>query len=143
MLKKMVLITIVVVLYGGVSFGKVPFSPAVQKYLSVLEKQSTEANASFSGFSESRGKELYFASYPHPEEPTKRSCVSCHSKSPLEKGETLVGKMIEPLAPTANKKRFTQIKHMKKWFRRNCKWVLQRECSAQEKGDFIYFIHSY
>jgi hypothetical protein len=29
---------------------------------------------------------------------------------------------------------------VEKWFRRNCQDVLQRECSAQEKGDFIAWL---
>jgi len=29
-----------------------------------------------------------------------------------------------------------------KWFRRNCKTVLGRECTAQEKGDILTYLSS-
>ena len=55
--------------------------------------------------------------------------------------ETRVGKRIEPLAPSANPQRFTDAAKVEKWFRRNCTDVLRRECSAQEKGDFIAWLN--
>ncbi|MCW8907187.1 MAG: DUF1924 domain-containing protein, partial [Sedimenticola sp.] len=50
------------------------------------------------------------------------------------------GKAIEPMAPTVNPKRLTEVKQIKKWFVRNCKWTLGRECTAQEKGDFLAYL---
>ncbi|MFK5970948.1 MAG: DUF1924 domain-containing protein [Candidatus Marithrix sp.] len=32
---------------------------------------------------------------------------------------------------------------IRKWFKRNCKWTLGRECNAQEKGDILKFIQTY
>jgi len=29
---------------------------------------------------------------------------------------------------------------VEKWFKRNCKDVLARECTAQEKADFVAFL---
>ena len=68
------------------------------------------------------------------------SCSSCHTADPKQAGRTRVGKRIEPLAPRANPQRFTDAAKVEKWFRRNCMDVLQRECSAQEKGDFITWL---
>jgi mono/diheme cytochrome c family protein len=68
------------------------------------------------------------------------SCASCHTADPKQAGKTRVGKRIEPLAPIANPARFTDTAKVEKWFRRNCSDVLQRECSAQEKGDFITWL---
>ncbi|MEA3244387.1 MAG: DUF1924 domain-containing protein, partial [Pseudomonadota bacterium] len=31
-------------------------------------------------------------------------------------------------------------KKIEKWFKRNCKWTLGRECTAQEKADFLAYI---
>ena len=50
------------------------------------------------------------------------------------------GKAIEPLAPAANSKAFTDSARVDKWFRRNCKDVLQRECTAAEKADVIAWL---
>ncbi len=69
------------------------------------------------------------------------SCSSCHGAVPLGTGRhAATGKAIEPLAPAANPRRFTDAAHTEKWFRRNCKDVLGRECSAGEKADVVAFL---
>ena len=37
---------------------------------------------------------------------------------------------------------YTDPEHIEKWFTRNCKWTLGRECTPQEKGDFLLMIRS-
>jgi len=69
------------------------------------------------------------------------SCASCHSSVPVAAGKhASSGKAIEPLAPAANSKAFTDSARVDKWFRRNCKDVLQRECTAAEKADVIAWL---
>jgi hypothetical protein len=46
------------------------------------------------------------------------------------------------MALSVNPARLTDAKTVEKWFRRNCRWTLGRECTPQEKGDFIQFITS-
>ncbi len=71
----------------------------------------------------------------------KRHCSLCHSEDLKRSGKHIVtGKVIEPLAPSANPKRLTDPEHIEKWFLRNCKWTLGRECTPQEKGDFLVMI---
>ena len=48
--------------------------------------------------------------------------------------------MIEPLAPAFNAQRFSDLAKADKWFRRNCKDVLARECSAAEKADVLAWL---
>lgn len=68
-------------------------------------------------------------------------CTSCHGKSPMVGGRhTSTDKAIEPLAPAANPKRFTDSAKVDKWFRRNCKDVLARECTAAEKADVLAWL---
>lgn len=70
-------------------------------------------------------------------------CTSCHGKSPLAGGRhASTDKAIEPLAPVANGKRFTDSAKVEKWFRRNCKDVLARECTAAEKADVLAWLMS-
>jgi hypothetical protein len=45
------------------------------------------------------------------------------------------GKKITPLAPAFNAERFTDSAKADKWFWRNCKDVLSRECTAPEKAN--------
>lgn len=71
------------------------------------------------------------------------SCASCHGAAPTVSGKHAdTGKLISPLAPAFNPKRFTDTAKVNKWFGRNCKDVLARECSAAEKADVLAFLNS-
>ncbi|MDZ4123678.1 MAG: DUF1924 domain-containing protein, partial [Hydrogenophaga sp.] len=71
------------------------------------------------------------------------SCASCHGTPPIRQGEhASTAKPIAPLAPAFNAKAFTDAAKADKWFRRNCKDVLSRECSAAEKADVLAYLLS-
>lgn len=66
------------------------------------------------------------------------SCASCHGAVPTQNGKhASTGKAIEPLAPAFNPERFTDAAKAEKWFRRNCKDVVGRECTPAEKADVL------
>ncbi|MBK9160561.1 MAG: DUF1924 domain-containing protein [Nitrosomonadales bacterium] len=69
------------------------------------------------------------------------SCQTCHGED-LGKSSKhhKTGKVIEPMAPSINKERLTEVKKIEKWFKRNCKDTWARECTPQEKGDFLKFL---
>ncbi len=69
------------------------------------------------------------------------SCASCHGTPPTATGKhASTGKAIDPLAPAFNPKAFTDAARVEKWFRRNCKDVLARECSDAEKADVLAYL---
>jgi hypothetical protein len=69
------------------------------------------------------------------------SCVSCHTDKPAASGQhATTAKTIAPLAPAANPERFTNADKVEKWFRRNCKDVVGRDCTAAEKGDVVAWL---
>ena len=71
------------------------------------------------------------------------SCSSCHGTPPTAAGRhASTGKAIDPLAPAANPRAFTESARVEKWFRRNCKDVLARECSPAEKADVLAYLMS-
>ena len=71
------------------------------------------------------------------------SCASCHGTPPTAQGKhASTGKAIAPLAPAFNARAFTDTAKVDKWFKRNCKDVLSRECSAQEKADVLAYLIS-
>lgn len=71
------------------------------------------------------------------------SCASCHNTPPTTEGKhASTGKAIAPMAPAFNPKGFTDTAKVDKWFRRNCKDVLSRECSATEKADVLAYLIS-
>ena len=68
-------------------------------------------------------------------------CTSCHGQAPSVGGRhASTDKQIEPLAPATNPKRFTDSAKVEKWFRRNCKDVLARECTPGEKADVLAWL---
>lgn len=100
-----------------------------------LDRWSTQAGAS--GQAE-RGR--VFFTRRHAGE---WSCASCHGNPPLTTGmHASTGKSIDPMAPVANPKAFTDTARVDKWFRRNCNDVLQRECSSAEKADVLAYLIS-
>lgn len=77
-------------------------------------------------------------------------CVSCHGSNPKSDTKHIkTGKMSGPMAasagwtdPKTGSKRFGNAKKVAKWFKRNCKGVLGRECTAPEKENFIAYLKS-
>ncbi|MCV2367871.1 DUF1924 domain-containing protein [Roseateles oligotrophus] len=71
------------------------------------------------------------------------SCASCHQALPTVAGRhASTGKRIDALAPAFNPQRFSDPAKVEKWFRRNCKDVLSRECTAAEKADLLAWLIS-
>lgn len=103
---------------------------------------STYRQAGAGEFSAERGKALWHRRFPDPRHPGKiRSCTTCHGEDLSHTGKHVrTGKIIKPMAPSVNPKRFAKAKKIRKWLKRNCKWVLGRECTPQEKGDVLTFL---
>lgn len=115
-------------------------SPA--EILDSYTAQAKKENASFKGFAASAGDRFFHATVKHSTG-KQISCASCHTDSPKNTGRhERTSKEILPLAPAANNQRFTDLANVEKWFKRNCQDVLERACTAQEKGDFIAYILS-
>jgi hypothetical protein len=105
-------------------------TPAAQ-----LQRWNTEAQAPGDA-----AKGQVFFSTTHGNE---WSCSSCHNAPPTTEGKHAnTGKVIAPMAPAFNPNRFTDTAKADKWFRRNCKDVLSRECSASEKAHVLAYLLS-
>jgi len=88
-----------------------------------------------------RGKRMWEETFSSDGEFPERSCSSCHTHDLTRTGKHVkTNKEIKPMTPSANPKRLTDGKKIEKWFKRNCKWTLGRECTAQEKADFLAYI---
>ena len=46
------------------------------------------------------------------------------------------------MAASVTPKRYTDPAKVEKWFKRNCREVLGRECTVQEKGDWLSYMLS-
>lgn len=92
-------------------------------------------------FSPDAGRRAWTAEHPAPDGGVARSCASCHGtdgRQPGRHAET--GKPIDPMAVSVNPARLSDPAKVEKWFRRNCRWTLGRECAPQEKGDFVQYL---
>ncbi len=104
---------------------------APQDFLKAYEAQSGKASVT-------RGEQFFNAKHGK-----EWSCASCHENPPNHDTKHVVtGKVIKPLAPSANSARFTDEAKVDKWFKRNCNDVLGRECTAQEKADVLAWLIS-
>lgn len=114
------------------------FAETPASLLQTYQQQAKTDNPTFTGFNATRGQQFFNNKHGND-----WSCASCHTSNPKQLGKhDLTGRTIQPMAPSANPKRFTDAAKSEKWFRRNCKDVLSRECTAQEKGDVMTYLLS-
>lgn len=91
-------------------------------------------------FSAERGKAFWHKDQVS-DSGARMNCGSCHGDDLKRPGKhNKSGKVIEPMASSVNPERYTDLEKVEKWFTRNCKQVLQRECTAQEKGDVLRYL---
>lgn len=112
--------------------------PLPAALLREYEAVARRENPAFRGFSGAEGRRIYLAE--HVQDGERVSCATCHTADPRQRGRTPVGKVVEALAPAANPDRFTDRRETEKWFKRNCKQVVGRECTAEEKGHFLTYV---
>lgn len=105
----------------------------------LVEHYAAEAGVAPGALEAARGEALFRGEHVNAKG-ERVACASCHTHDPRDSGRTRVGKPIDPLAPAANPARFTDAAKVEKWFGRNCKDVLGRACTAQEKGAFISWL---
>ena len=116
------------------------FASVVDDYLNSLKQEVLQENPKFTGFDAKRGEEI-FTSKHIGKKGKEIACTTCHTINLNNSGEnTFTGKTIEPLSPKANPKRFTDLKEIEKWMKRNFNDVYNREGTALEKGDVTTYI---
>ncbi len=114
---------------------------AADDILKIFVEKEKQTNPSFKSFSVAEGEKIFRTERVNSKG-EKVSCMTCHTSNPKAEGLTRANKVVEPLAPSVNKERFTDIAKVEKWFKRNCKDVYDRECTNTEKGHFTAWILS-
>ena len=90
-----------------------------------------------------KGRDLWNKPFAGKTPFTSRSCTSCHTQDLTQIGKHIkTSKPIKPMSPSVNAERLTDNRKVEKWFLRNCKWTLGRECSVAEKADLLLYINS-
>jgi len=119
-------------LFSGFVFTGMAFTVGAATPLDLLKSYETQSGKANSA----RGEQFFNAKHGK-----EWSCASCHENPPTHDTKHIVtGKVIKPLAPSANPVRFTDEAKAEKWFKRNCNDVLGRDCAAQEKADVLSWL---
>ncbi len=108
-----------------------------------IPEMFAEYQAEGAGEFTAKGVEALWNKKVRADDGSERSCATCHhSNLKLQGSHFKTGKVIEPMALSVNPERYQQAEKIRKWFRRNCKWTWGRECTAQEKGNFLAYLKS-
>ncbi|MDX8382135.1 MAG: DUF1924 domain-containing protein [Ghiorsea sp.] len=115
----------------------------------MMDKFTAEGGSNFSA---EAGKKMWSTAIPFTDKDgmlqKDRSCATCHGTDLTKSGKhKKTGKVIAAMAISVpfvmveekDIPRFSKAKKIRKWFKRNCKWTYGRECTAQEKGDFLAY----
>ena len=116
-------------------------NPARDAILAGYADAAKKLDPSFTAFSVERGSQLWNSQHSEGNIDTP-SCTTCHTKDATAQGMTRALKPIAPMAVSKTPDRFTDPDKVEKWFLRNCKTVLGRECTPIEKGDVITYLSS-
>jgi len=130
-------------MFGGLMAAVLLIAP-LTSLAGIVDEQLDGYRASGAGpFSAKAGEQLWQQKVVSTKDGRARSCTTCHGSDLRRSGKhAKTGKAIEPLSPAVNSERVTSAKKIRKWFKRNCKWTWGRECTPQEKGDFLSFIQN-
>ena len=132
-MKALVIISAVLMAHSSMALAE---NTAVSKLLSDYQSQGAGPGQA------QRGEQLWNQTFAGEAPFTERSCASCHTSKLSDEGKhARTGKALKPMAPSINPESLTDVKKIAKWFKRNCKWTLGRECTVQEKSDILSFIN--
>jgi hypothetical protein len=146
---------------GLIAAGTV-FADTPQQILEGYAVQARVEDPAFAGFSADRGAAFYRE--PHVIKGAGVwSCASCHLKDPrysVRAHRTDIPcrachvindwehpdpkhakkRVIDPFAPSANAMRLNDAHRVDNFLKLNCLLLMQRECTAKEKGDVIAYL---
>lgn len=124
---------------GLASFSVMADSASAQKLADKYAVIAKNIDPEYKGLSADAGKAFF------TRELTIRgkqvACASCHTTNPANSGKHIVTKKpIKPLAPSANPERFSDVAKVEKNFEKHCLEIIGRDCTAQEKGNYIAYM---
>lgn len=116
------------------------FNTPMKEYIDTLRAEAKMQNPSFTDFDIKRGEKI-FNDVRIGKKGKEISCTTCHSTNLKASGQNInTNKLIEPLAPSVNPSRLSDVAEVEKWLRRNFNDVFSREGSSLEKGDVLTYI---
>lgn len=128
-MKHLAMVSLVMALTSNIAAANM-----ADEMLAEFKQQGIQASAQ-------AGETLWNTDFTDKKTGQQRNCTTCHGKNLSQSGEhAKTGKVIDPMAPSVNSERLTERKKINKWFKRNCKWTVGRECTAQEKADVLTYL---
>jgi len=119
-----------------------PFGTAIAENYAVLQLLNSYQAETKKQPNAEKGQQLWNQTFTGKSPFTERSCRTCHTSNLKLPGQHIrTKKTIEPLAPSVNEKSLSEVKKIKKWLKRNCKWSIGRECTAGEKANLLTFLN--
>lgn len=96
-------------------------------------------NPSFAGLSAEEGKAFYNREVGV--KGNKVSCATCHTANPADNGRDITThKMIKPLSPVTNSKRFSDLDKVEEKFVEHCNDITGSDCAASDKANYIAYM---
>lgn len=132
-------IALIVAALGFASFAAQADVASAQKLANKYAAIAKHIDPTSQGLSADAGKAFY--NKPVTIKGKQVACATCHTANPAAVGKHKDdGKAIKPLAPSANPDRFADLDKVEKNFEKHCLDIIGRDCTAQEKGNFINYL---
>lgn len=130
---------LIMMVFGLISFSAQADVETAKAFAKKYAAIARTINPDFVGFQPSIGRAFFTKKVSVGTQQV--SCSSCHTDNPANEGKHIrTGKKIAPLSPVVNPKRFTDIDKIEKNFTQHCNDILGKDCTAQEKGDYIAYL---
>jgi cytochrome c553 len=124
---------------GVASFSVFADAASGQKLADKYAAIAKHIDPAYKGLSAEDGKAFFNREYTIKGKQV--ACASCHTTNPANTGKNIVTKKpIKPLAPAANSYRFSDLDKVETNFEKHCLDILGKDCTAQEKANFIAYL---
>ena len=109
---------------GSVILLCLSYAVSATEAVDILLQEYQQAEEVFE-FNAEAGKTMFYQEFTDEESGKIRQCTTCHGDDLTQAGKhARTGKVIEPLAPSVNEERLTDIKDIRKWLKRNCQHLI-------------------
>ena len=111
-----------------------------KKLVLIYHTQAIKENKEFAGPSVEEGKAFYNNKLKTANG-KEVACASCHTANPADKGKNIAtGKVIQPLSPVVNTKRFSDFDKVEAKFSQHCVDILGTDWTAAQKANYITYV---
>ena len=111
-----------------------------EKLVLIYTAQAKSANPEYTGPTVADGK-FFFNRKVKLGNGKEMACASCHTTNPADNGKhAATGKVIKPLSPVVNEKRFADFEKVEAKFTQHCVDIIGSDCTAAEKASYITYV---